>query len=168
MRPAARIPAMSARPPTMAPGASGPRRTHFTDFARSRHPRDGGSGQGYHSQRVLRGASGASATNDGSRGGYERRLVAACAVSGGLSMELHCRRSVGSIGPGHYVGRSPVDRRVLRMATPIIPPAKLPAIADAAAVNRACDALDGVKDGVLNDPRRCHFDPASPLCSGSG
>ena len=27
------------------------------------------------------------------------------------------------------------------------------------AVNAACDALDGVVDGVLNDPRRCHFDP---------
>ena len=38
-----------------------------------------------------------------------------------------------------------------------IPAAKVAAIAEA--VNNACDALDGVKDGVLNDPRRCHFDP---------
>ena len=28
-----------------------------------------------------------------------------------------------------------------------------------AAVLRACDALDGVRDGVLEDPTRCHFDP---------
>ena len=35
------------------------------------------------------------------------------------------------------------------------------------AVNAACDALDGVVDGVLNDPRRCHFDPERLLCKGS-
>ena len=38
----------------------------------------------------------------------------------------------------------------------------MPVIADA--VNHACDALDGIKDGVLNDPRRCHFDPATLAC----
>jgi hypothetical protein len=43
-----------------------------------------------------------------------------------------------------------------------IPAAKLPAIAQA--VNAACDAQDGVPDGVLNDPRKCHFDPATILC----
>lgn len=46
-----------------------------------------------------------------------------------------------------------------------IPAAKVPAIANA--VNDACDALDGVKDGVLEDPRRCHFDPAVLLCKGA-
>jgi feruloyl esterase len=46
-----------------------------------------------------------------------------------------------------------------------VPATKIPAIAEA--VNNACDALDGVKDGVLNDPRRCHFDPAVLLCKGS-
>jgi feruloyl esterase len=35
------------------------------------------------------------------------------------------------------------------------------------AVNAACDALDGVVDGVLNNPRRCHFDPVALLCTGS-
>jgi feruloyl esterase len=34
------------------------------------------------------------------------------------------------------------------------------------AVNAACDALDGVVDGVLNDPRRCHFNPEKLLCQG--
>jgi feruloyl esterase len=43
-----------------------------------------------------------------------------------------------------------------------IPPQKIPAIA--AAVNDACDSLDGVKDGILVDPRRCRFDPASIRC----
>jgi feruloyl esterase len=28
----------------------------------------------------------------------------------------------------------------------------------------ACDALDGVKDGIIGDPTRCHFDPAVLLC----
>jgi len=28
----------------------------------------------------------------------------------------------------------------------------------------ACDADDGVEDGVIDDPRRCRFDPASLLC----
>jgi len=41
---------------------------------------------------------------------------------------------------------------------------KLPAITEAAL--KACDAQDGVKDGVINDPPRCHFDPAVLLCKG--
>jgi hypothetical protein len=43
--------------------------------------------------------------------------------------------------------------------------AKLPAIA--AAVNAACDAKDGVRDGILNDPRQCGFDPATLACNGA-
>lgn len=50
-----------------------------------------------------------------------------------------------TLGPGSY-----------------IPASKLPALARA--VNAACDAQDGVTDGVLNDPRQCKFDPASLLC----
>ncbi len=46
-----------------------------------------------------------------------------------------------------------------------IPAEKIPAIADA--VNAACDASDGVKDGILNDPRKCRFDPAVLLCKGA-
>jgi hypothetical protein len=43
-----------------------------------------------------------------------------------------------------------------------IPPAKLPVIQKA--VVAACDALDGIKDGLLEDPRACNFDPDSLLC----
>jgi feruloyl esterase len=43
-----------------------------------------------------------------------------------------------------------------------IPATKIPAIAHA--VLAACDTKDGVKDGILNDPRQCHFDPATMLC----
>jgi Tannase and feruloyl esterase len=45
-----------------------------------------------------------------------------------------------------------------------IPSSKLPAIAQA--VNAACDAQDGVSDGILNDPRQCHLNPNVLLCRG--
>ena len=41
---------------------------------------------------------------------------------------------------------------------------KIPALQTAAL--EACDALDGVKDGIISDPLRCHFDPAVLLCKG--
>jgi feruloyl esterase len=43
-----------------------------------------------------------------------------------------------------------------------IPPSKYPAIH--AAVLQQCDALDGVKDGVLEDPTKCKFDPKVLSC----
>ena len=45
-----------------------------------------------------------------------------------------------------------------------IPATKYPAL-HAAALN-ACDALDGVKDGVIENPRVCKFDPSVLLCTG--
>ena len=45
---------------------------------------------------------------------------------------------------------------------PIIPATKLSIITKAAI--DACDGNDGLKDGVIDDPRRCHFDPARLLC----
>ncbi len=35
------------------------------------------------------------------------------------------------------------------------------------AVLNACDARDGVKDGLIDNPEKCHFDPASLLCKGA-
>ncbi|HXY06647.1 MAG TPA: tannase/feruloyl esterase family alpha/beta hydrolase [Terriglobales bacterium] len=43
-----------------------------------------------------------------------------------------------------------------------IPASKIPTISTA--VLAACDAQDGVRDGIVNDPRQCHFDPSTLLC----
>src|SRR4051794_1893219 len=34
------------------------------------------------------------------------------------------------------------------------------------AVLDACDSLDGLKDGLIDDPRACHFDPRSLIGNG--
>jgi feruloyl esterase len=46
----------------------------------------------------------------------------------------------------------------------LIPPSKLPLIHTA--VVAACDARDGVTDGLLEDPRLCAFDPKALECQG--
>lgn len=46
-----------------------------------------------------------------------------------------------------------------------IPPAKLPAIQ--AAILDQCDALDGQKDGLIRDPRKCAFNTKALLCTGA-
>ena len=46
----------------------------------------------------------------------------------------------------------------------LIPPSKLPMITEAAVA--ACDALDGLVDGLIDDPRSCDFDPATLQCPG--
>lgn len=46
-----------------------------------------------------------------------------------------------------------------------IPQAKFAAIHKAAL--DACDALDGVKDGVIENPEACKFDPVAMQCSGA-
>jgi len=60
--------------------------------------------------------------------------------------------------------RIAVEARTLQDPASVVPVAKL------ALVNRAvlaaCDALDGVTDGLLTDPHQCHFDPATLLCRG--
>lgn len=45
---------------------------------------------------------------------------------------------------------------------PILTQAKLSLVSKAAV--EACDANDGLKDGLIDDPRRCRFDPATLLC----
>ena len=46
-----------------------------------------------------------------------------------------------------------------------IPPEKYSLIHNA--VLAACDALDGVKDGLLENPLKCHFEPKTLLCKGA-
>lgn len=58
-----------------------------------------------------------------------------------------------------------VEAPMLKDRARYIPKTKVPAIANA--VLGACDAADGVKDGVLNDPVTCHFDAATLLCNGA-
>jgi len=58
-----------------------------------------------------------------------------------------------------------ISQAVHKSPESAIPAEKLPFIHKA--VLEACDALDGVKDGLLEDPRRCHFDPAVLQCKGA-
>ena len=47
-----------------------------------------------------------------------------------------------------------------------VPPCKLAAATQAAVA--ACDAIDGVKDGVIEDPDRCHYDPKELIGTSAG
>jgi feruloyl esterase len=58
-----------------------------------------------------------------------------------------------------------IAQATLKDADSYIPRAKLGLLHEA--VLAACDALDGVKDGVLEDPRRCRFDPKVLQCPGT-
>ena len=57
------------------------------------------------------------------------------------------------------------NRMVHRTGDSYIPPDKYPAIHQAAL--QACDGLDGVKDGVIDSPNQCTFDPKVLACSGA-
>ncbi len=61
--------------------------------------------------------------------------------------------------------RVAVSQQVNATADGVIPQAKFAMIH--AAVLDACDALDGVKDGVIENPLRCHFDYAALACKGA-
>jgi len=56
------------------------------------------------------------------------------------------------------------SQAVLRDPLSYIPATKLPLIYNA--MLAACDGLDGVTDGIVEDPRVCNFDPARLLCQG--
>jgi tannase/feruloyl esterase len=57
-----------------------------------------------------------------------------------------------------------IAHAVLKDPASYIPPAKYPVIHQAAL--NACDMNDGLKDGLIDDPRACTFDPAVLLCKG--
>jgi hypothetical protein len=54
------------------------------------------------------------------------------------------------------------ERALLDDPASFIPPEKLPVL-QFATIN-ACDTLDGVRDGLIQNPRLCHFDPAVIQC----
>jgi feruloyl esterase len=67
--------------------------------------------------------------------------------------------------PRLHAARIQISQIVHRTADSYIPPDKYPAIHEAAL--QACDALDGVKDGVIESPTRCKFDPKAIECKGA-
>ena len=69
--------------------------------------------------------------------------------------------AIGAIAPGWNWNQ----KHLAADASTYIPPDKL-ALVDAAVMSR-CDAADGVTDGLIQDPRRCKFDPATLICSAN-
>lgn len=72
--------------------------------------------------------------------------------------------------PAYYwshllTGAASVARATLAEAASYITAKKLPAIQAAALAQ--CDVKDGVKDGVIENPMACPFDPSVLLCSGA-
>ena len=61
--------------------------------------------------------------------------------------------------------RMVLHRFVHRTAGSYIPPEKYPAIHNA--VMDACDLKDGVKDGIIENPPACRFDPKVLQCKGA-
>jgi feruloyl esterase len=65
----------------------------------------------------------------------------------------------------HTFGQMWIWQATHKDAASFIPPAKYPVLHQAAL--NACDALDGIKDGVIGDVAHCTFDPAVTLCKES-
>ncbi len=66
---------------------------------------------------------------------------------------------------GRAIGSLWVAQIVHKDEASYIPPQKYALLHEAAL--RACDGLDGVVDGVIEDPRRCKVDPGALLCQGA-
>ncbi len=61
----------------------------------------------------------------------------------------------GELWPAWFTHKDPAN---------LIPPAKLAMIQEASVA--ACDEDDGIKDGIIRDPRTCKFDPVKIQCTG--
>ena len=64
-----------------------------------------------------------------------------------------------------YAARVALNVFMNREPAAVIPPAKYQMMHDA--VLGACDAADGVKDGVIENPAQCRFDFAALACTGA-
>ncbi len=72
--------------------------------------------------------------------------------------------------PGNYTSRQAfgqvwVAQAMQKDPASRVPVEKLPLLHKA--VLEACEPIDGVPDGVLEDPTKCEFDPAALLCRGA-
>jgi feruloyl esterase len=65
-----------------------------------------------------------------------------------------------------HLNESQVARQVAMLRDParLVPPTKVTLLANA--VVAACDEKDGVKDGIVSQPRSCTFDPSTLACKG--
>lgn len=57
------------------------------------------------------------------------------------------------------------DERSVSQPGAFIPPPKLKILQDASLA--ACDSLDGLKDGLIENPQLCHFNPSVVQCKGA-
>ena len=64
-----------------------------------------------------------------------------------------------------HAARTAINLMVNRTPDSHIPANKLPMVHNA--MLEMCDALDGVKDGIIENPTRCKFDPAMLQCKGA-
>jgi hypothetical protein len=69
------------------------------------------------------------------------------------------------VGGGDMAGLTAVWARVVNVTGTVNPatfPVKLTALYNAEVAK--CDALDGLADGIISNPGKCHFDPAALAC----
>ena len=84
------------------------------------------------------------------------------ALPGGL--RRHHRRRAGDLAdPAGHPG-APVGQAALKEPRNVIPSSQYPMLYRA--VMNACDAVDGLRDGLIGDPRRCRFDFKTIECRG--
>jgi hypothetical protein len=85
-------------------------------------------------------------------------------VIGGDGVWGHSHERVGG---GDMAGLTAVWARVVNVTSTVNPatfPAKLTALYNAQVAK--CDALDGIADGIISNPGKCHFDPKALACPG--
>ena len=77
-------------------------------------------------------------------------------IIAGASSWNQPRMDAARVAVNRFINRTPESR---------LPPDKFPMVHDA--VLKACDLLDGVKDGVIENPTRCVFDLKTIECNGA-
>ena len=110
------------------------------------------------------GTAARSAFMDECGGGGSRDVLA---IVQRWPQDLDVAAAVGSTNYGthHGIAQMWLYWATHRDEASYIPVEKYPMIHQA--VVEACDAKDGVKDGVIEDPPHCRFDPGVLLCKGS-